>query len=638
MPKDFLLEESILDDLAKDLDLLEMPLSEKAFKFVGSAVFFVILGVIIRLFFIGVWSNNFYHNKALVNAGQIVKISTERGMIYDRFGESLVNNLSVIRVRLKIPELLKLNEQERHLTIKNISEAIETSEEEIRDLISVVDSETKSSVVLKDKITEVQAEKLKAFDLNLIQVEKNYKREYIDTEIFSHLIGYIGFVTKADLAENSLLSLNDAIGKSGLESYYDDKLRGVEGEIVYYRNAKGEIIDNKSLQDFKSGYNIKTTIDADFQRYFYNRLRNGLAAVGSESGVGIAINPKTGKILSLISLPSFDNNNITTNVLNDRRKPLFNRIISGLYSPGSTIKPLVALAALNEEIVNEQTKIFSRGYIEVPNPYFPDKPSTFVDWKPHGWVDLYSALARSSNIYFYALGAGLPVNESELIQGQLKNSGLGIEKLKEYWLKFGLNEKTGIDLPAEVSGFLPDPSIKEKNRQQWRLGDTYNISIGQGDLLITPMELVNYIAAFANGGKIQKPFVAEKIFSNNDNIFYETEPEIIADYSKLSSYIKEIQKGMIDAVAKPYGTAYLLNDLPVKVAAKTGTAQIEGNKKINAFFVGYLPDEYLVETGVSLDKQIVVLIMIENAKEGSLNALPVAKDVFNWYYKNRISQ
>ena len=636
--KDFFLEESVLDDLAKDFDLLEMPLSEKAFKIVGLSVFLIIFGIIVRLFFIGVWENNFYHNRALINAGQIVKISTERGIIYDRFGEPLVNNLPVIRVRLKIPELLKLDGQERRLTIKNISEIIGAPEKETNDLISAVDLERKSSVILKDQITEAQAEKLKAFDLNLIQIEKNYKREYTDSEIFSHLVGYTGLVNKTDLIKNSLFSLNDIIGKSGLESYYDAQLRGAEGEIVYYRNAKGEIIDNKFLQDSEAGYNIKTTIDADFQRYFYRRLKDGLTAVGSGSGAGIAINPKTGEVLSLVSLPSFDNNNITANILNDRRKPLFNRIISGLYSPGSTIKPLVALAALNEGIVNDQTEIFSRGYIEIPNPYFPDKPSRFVDWKPHGWVNLYSALARSSNIYFYALGAGLPVNESGLIQGQLKNNGLGIEKLKEYWLKFGFDEKTGIDLPAESSGFLPDPSTKEKNGQQWRLGDTYNTSIGQGDLLVTPIELINYIAAFANYGKMQKPFIAEKIFTNNENFYYEAKPTILRDYSNLFSYIKEIQKGMADTVEKSYGTAYLLNDLPIKVAAKTGTAQIEGNKKINAFFVGYFPDEALAEAGSSSDKQIAVLIIIENAKEGSSNAVPVAKDVFNWYYYNRIKK
>lgn len=634
--KDFFLEESVLDDLAKDFDLLEMPLSEKAFKLVGLVFFLVIFGVIGRLIFIGTWQGDFYHNRALVNAGQVIKIPAERGIIDDRFGEPLVDNLPVIRVRLKIPELLKLSGEKREKTIKNISAIIEMPEKEISDLINEVDLEKKNSVILKDQITEAQAEKLKVFDLNLIQVEKNYKRQYIEPDFFSHIVGYTGLVSKTDLAENSSFSLNDIIGKSGLENYYDKELRGVDGEIIYYRNAKGEIIESKFLQNSQTGYNIKTTIDADFQRYFYKRLKDGLAAMGRDNGAGIALNPQTGEILSLVSIPSFDNNNITSSVLNDQRKPLFNRTISGLYSPGSTIKPLVALAALNEGVVNVQTEIFSRGYIEIPNPYFPDQPSIFVDWKPHGWVDLYSALARSSNIYFYTLGAGLPENEIGLIIGQLRKNGLGIEKLNEYWAKFGFNKKTGIDLAAETSGFLPSPLIKKQNNQQWRLGDTYNVSIGQGDLLITPIELINYIAAIANGGKMQKPFIAQKIISGNENVFYEAQPAVLNDYSDLYSFIKEIQKGMIDAVAKPYGTAYLLNDLPVKVAAKTGTAQIEGNKKINAFFVGYLPDEALAKTGVPLDKQIAILVLIENAEEGSLNAVPVAKDVFNWYYYNRI--
>ncbi|KKR55726.1 MAG: Penicillin-binding protein 2 [Candidatus Curtissbacteria bacterium GW2011_GWA1_40_24] len=608
---DFFLEEAVLDDLAEGLDLLEMPLSKKTFKLIGVFVAVIIAVVVVRLFFLSVWAGKFYQNRALLNAAEIISLPAERGIIYDRFGEPLVKNEPVYRLSLRLTELFK--PKERLKIFEALGDILKIQKSDIEGLISSVDLEKQNSVILSPQLTENEATKFKELNLKAVQVEKNFKREYFESKDFSHLLGFVGPVSKEDLRGNSSFSINDIVGKSGLENFYDEQLRGEDGRIIYYRNARGETLENKFLSAPKSGEKLETTIDGEFQSYFYNRLREGLNNVGSQSGAGIAMNPKTGEILSLVSLPSFDSNKISQDVLSDRNKPLFNRTISGLYSPGSTIKPLVALAALKEGVINPKTQIFSRGYIEIPNPYFPDKPSRFVDWKPHGWVDLRSAIARSSNIYFYALGGGLPENESGILTGDLKGGGLGIEKLKEYWQKFGLGEKTGIDLSYEAAGILPD----SEGKKGWRLGDTYNVSIGQGDLIITPIELLNYIAAIANNGKFYRPFVKKR------------EPQIIKDYSDLSEYIKEVQRGMVDAVEKPYGTAHLLADLSLKIAAKTGTAQTEGNAKINAFFVGYAPTE---------EPQIAILVLIENAKEGSLNAVPVAKDVLRWYSENRITQ
>ncbi|KKQ22159.1 penicillin-binding protein 2 [Candidatus Wolfebacteria bacterium RIFCSPLOWO2_01_FULL_38_11] len=625
--KDFFLEEAVLDDLAKDLDLLEIPLSEKAFKLVGFFGALIFSIIFLRLAVFGVWQGDFYKHRALVNSGQIVSLSTKRGIIYDRFGNSLVENKPIFRLSLKLTEFFK--ENNRKQVFEKLAEVLNIPEEEIEETIANVDLEKQSAIILATRLTEEQEAKIKELNLKAVQIEENFRREYSDAKIFSHLLGYTGLVDKEDLKSNEEFSLNDIIGKSGLESYYDNELRGIEGQIMYYRNAKGEIMDEKFLRESAAGYAIETTIDTDFQKYFYSRLLEGLNNVGSENGAGIAINPKNGEILALVSLPGFDNNEISPSALADSRKPLFNRAISGLYSPGSTVKPLVALAALKENIIDVDTEIFSRGYIEVPNPYYPDKPSRFVDWKAHGWVDFYSAIARSSNIYFYAVGGGLPENEYGLISGNSgKIKGLGVEKLNNYWRQFGFEEKTGIDLSSEASGYLPDPKKKEKvSGQIWRLGDTYNVSIGQGDLIITPIELINYIAAIANGGKIYRPFIAKKMISGNGETIKEIQPQILNDYSNLEPYLKEVRKAMTDTVSKPYGTAYSLNDLGIKIAAKTGTAQIQENAKINAFFVGYEPAD---------DPEIAVLVLVENAKEGGLNAVPIAKDVLKWYYENRI--
>jgi len=640
MKKELFLEEAVLDDLASDLETLELPLSQRAFKLLSIAVVIVIAIVIARLFFLGGWQNNFYTQRALINVGQITALRTQRGIIFDRFNQPLVKNLPAFRLNLKLVELFKNNE-EREKTIKTLEEVLNLKAGYIEELLSGVDLERQNSLTITNQLTIDQVIKIKNLNLPAVQIEDDFKRQYLEGEIFSHLIGYVGPVDKNDLKKFSYLSLNDIVGKSGLETYYDKELRGEDGEIIEYRNVKGEIIDNKLLKNPSPGYHLYSTIDAEFQSYFFKRLSEALNYLSSPAGVGIALNPQNGEVLALVSLPSFNNNKIESRNLNNPSKPFFNRAISGVYTPGSTIKPLVAFAGLKENIITADKEIFSAGYLEIPNPYYPDKPSRFLDWKPHGWVNLYSALARSSNVYFYILGGGLPQNYqlSGILKGfeKLPIKGLGIEKLKEYWQKFGLGKKTGIDLPGENEGFLPDAQLKEENRGEiWRLGDTYNVSIGQGDLLVTPLQLLNYISTIANGGKIYQPFIIKKIEAEDGRVIKETNPILIEDYSSDIEIIKKVERGMIDAVEKPYGTAHLLADLPITVAAKTGSSQIEGNTKINAFFVGYLPTEALVKAGVPLDKQIAILVLIENAREGSLNAVPVAKDIFEWYYENRI--
>src|SRR3989344_2532886 len=557
--QDVFLEEAVLDDLAEDFDLLEMPLSKTVFKLVIFSVIVIAATVAARLFFLGIVKNDFYQARAVANASQAIAIEAERGGIFDRFGNPLVKNQPVFRLNLILAELLK--ESQRRKTIQAIKNILSIDSEQIESLLDSVNLENADSVALPVNLSEEEAKKIKNLNLDSLRVTNSFEREYVEQQIFSHLIGYTGLANEEDLKND--FSLNDIVGKNGLEKYYDKELRGKNGKIIYYRNTKGKIIDNKFLNDAKPGYSVKTTIDSDLQIFFYNQLKNKLNEAGSLNGVGIALNPKNGEILSLISLPGFDSNNISDKILNNPSKPFFNRAISGLYAPGSTIKPLVALAALKENIIRPKDKIFSAGYLEIPNPYYPDQPSRFLDWKPHGWVDLYSALARSSNVYFYEVGGGF---------GEQK--GLGIEKLKEYWQKFGFNEKTGIDLPNEANGFLPSPEQK-KNGDLWR----------------------------------------------------QNEPQLIKDNSDLSAYLPEIQKGMADVVNKDYGTAYLLSDLPMKVAGKTGTAQIKQNTEINAFFIGYAPLD---------DPQIAILVLVEEAKEGSSNAVPVAKEIFKWYYENRL--
>ena len=606
-------------------EALELPLSRRVFLLLLSVAAIFSLTVGARVYFLAFYKGDFYKNRSAMNSEKLITLPAIRGKIYDRFGNLLVRNDSSYRLVLN-PGLIKRKNLDLREILASVSEILRVDQQELAAVLGKTDLEKSALVTLAHNLYDWEVKAIEALGNPALEIHDDYRREYLRGPAFAHFLGYTG-----------LGELNDLSGKTGLEKYYDSVLGGEDGLRLMYRDANGKILEEKFLNAPKNGEDIHTTIDSGLQEYFYSSLSSALRSLGRQVAVGIALNPQNGEVLALVNLPSYDNNVFTkrdarvkrAELLNAPFQPLFNRAVSGIYTPGSTIKPLVALAALNEGLINPSDRVYSSGVLEIPNPYFSDQPSRFLDWKAHGWVDLHSALARSSNIYFYAVGGGIPAdaeNPSDI------KVGLGLGKLKEYWQNSGFGEKTGIDLDSENAGFLPDPAEKEaRTKDIWRLGDTYNISIGQGDLLVTPIQLISQIAAIANGGKIYKPHLNMGLGDRVEGI------EITKDFSNLAPYIKEVQKGMEDVVSEWYGTAHLLADLPVSVAAKTGSAQVANNTRTNAFFVGYLPAEALAKVGAPLDMQIAILVLIENAREGSLNAVPVAKDVLDWYYWNRLS-
>ncbi len=610
--------EEILNDRAVEEDLLEIPLTDKVFRIFSLIVFVITAVVLIKMVGVGIVNHPFYSKRALLNVSEVKIESAPRGIISDRFGKPMVTNEPSFNVFLS-PKLLPQTPEERTKAIEEISRTLVIQKSELNQKIAKKDWGLNDRLLLANNVSHNQLVSLYSTPIAGIQIEPSFTRTPTAYLKFSHILGFVGLVDEKDLKNNESLIIDDEIGRSGLEAYYDKYLRGVNGKQVFYRNASGKIKEEKAVQSSKPGFRLETFVDSEFQEYFHDTLQAALNRLGKQVGAGLAINPQNGEVLALISIPGFDSSNIV-DVLNDPTKPLFNRTVAGLYNPGSTIKPLVATAVLSEGLIKPEKQIFSAGFIELPNPYDPEKPSRFLDWKAHGWVDLYSAIARSSNIYFYTVGGGF---------GDQK--GLGIVKLKEWWQNFGLDKKTGIDLPGEKAGFLPDPEWKEKsNNGIWRLGDTYNVAIGQGDLSVSLLEILNYIGAIANGGKFYEPRVMKEIKNEEDKVVLASKPTLLRDESsKIGGVLPEVQRAMWDAVREPYGTAYLLHDLPMSVAAKTGSAQVENNTKVNAFTVGYAP---------FLDPQIAILILVENASEGSLNTVPVARDILMWYYKNRLSK
>jgi penicillin-binding protein 2 len=603
-------DETVADSVFSGLEYKEQPLQRRVFWGILSIAILVSLFVILRLVILGVVWHKHYAELAVANANEETAIIARRGVITDRYGKPLVENRQAFSVFLNVAEMIKNNEESKVLdAAENI---LGLNRNEVETKIKAVNLEEANDIPLARDISRDQDIAIESLNISSLHIEYDYARVYPDGEVFSHVVGFVGQSDKDNLIK----------GRAGLEAYYDSELRGKDGVRMTPRNAKGVAQGPGMIKPPIAGKDLTTTIDADFQKYFYARMLSGLESLGRTSGVGLAMDPTSGAVIALLSFPSFDPNNIAAS-LNNSNNPLFNRAVSGSYNPGSTIKPLVGVAALKEGVITPDRKVFSPGYLFVPNPYNPSSPGRYLDWRYQGYVDLSSAIAQSSNVYFYLVGGGSPPQNSPLLNDPADYGikGLGINRLYNWWQTFGLGKLTGIDLPGEVAGFLPTQDWKEKHSgTPWLLGDTYNVSIGQGDLSITPFQLLDYISAIANGGKIYRPFINAAIT-----------PTILKDLSFLLPQINEVRKGMREAVTSQLGTSYTMNDLPFPVCAKTGTAQVQSNAKENAMFVGYAPcgDK-------AGNPQIAILILVENAKQGSLNAVPIAKDVLSWYYNNRI--
>jgi penicillin-binding protein 2 len=626
--RDIAVEESLSDAWSEELGVLEVPLDERPFWIFGALALFAGMMLVGRMVWLSVLNGPYYSVRAEMNQFQLERIAAPRGIITDRFGKVIADNAPSFSVVLDLKRFL-LESPEEQSRILGVAEHIlgVAPDEAWRSIAERNAVGSGDPIPLRDDVAHQELVALEAERIPALRVVNGYRRVYAAGSGVSSVVGYLGFPTQEQLESDATLGGHDMVGKTGVEAMYDTALRGAPGYTAQLRNAIGRTLGEAGVAEPEAGKPLQLTIDLEFQQYFYRRFAQALAELGRTSGVGIAMNPQNGEVLALMNFPSYDANIFSSVGRNDEKrallaspnKPLFPRAVSGLYSPGSTIKPLHGIAALAERVVPPTRAVFSPGWLDVPNPYDPGNPTRFLDWRFQGEVDLASAIAQSSNVYFYLVGGGSPSPDPQGIVDDRNKGirGLGIELLRDWWKKFRLDRQTGIDLPGEARGFMPSPEWKqEQTGRPWLLGDTYNVSIGQGDLTVTPIALLSYIATIAKNGVMYEPHVSRDIA-----------PSTIGDLSAYAMELREVQKGMRQTVTSPVGTAYLLHDLPVLVAAKTGSAQVRNNREENAFFVGYAP------VG---DPQLAILILVENAKEGSLNAVPIARDVFAWYYENRL--
>jgi penicillin-binding protein 2 len=553
------------------------------------------------------------------------QIQAQRGVIYDRNMEQLVSNdleFNLVCEKENLPKDEKLRED----LLNKLSVFLKIEKEKIKEnlesgIFEFQIKDIQTFIILETKIDELAGCKI---------TNKNI-RKYVDPSL-SHILGYTGKIKAEELKkEPDFYTIEDFVGREGLEKSYEKILRKIPGKIRMERDAKGNIVSKEIISLPQPGKSLVLYLDFDLQKKIKEELENKIKEVKGKGGAAIAIDPNTGGILAMVSWPSFDNNLFSKgisqsewgNLEKDSLKPLLNRATSGQYLLGSTIKPFIASAALQEKIISPQKKIDCQGQIQIGHKYNPEIVYTFKDWIVHGLTDIRKAIAESCNVFFYTIGGGYGDQE-----------GLGPSKIKKYLELFGLGEIPEIDLPVPewARGNLPDPEWKKKTLgENWWDGDTYNLSIGQGYILATPLQVASAFSAIANGGKLLKPKLVWKIVDSEKNLVEESKPEILRENFIDQKNLQIVREGMRWAVTgqnSPHASAVLLSSLPVAVAAKTGTAQVSRKD---------CPDCYNIWIAVFApyeNPQIVLVIVLEDVKglPSYQVVVPLARDILDWYF------
>ncbi|MCX6766268.1 MAG: penicillin-binding protein 2 [Candidatus Moranbacteria bacterium] len=575
-------------------------------------VIFLLLGA--RVFYLQIARGGYYSELSRENRVRSIVIKAPRGIIYDRNGEKLVNNVpsfDLIAIPVDIPKDQNLKKQE----MADIAEMFGMNSQNIEVIVGSQNESSMNPVLIKENVSQDESLIFTEKYLNLkgFALDQTAVRQYEDGPYFSSFIGYSGKISKDDLAAHPDYLMTDYIGKTGVEYSYEKNLRGVNGKQEVEVDSAGNIQKDFGVTEPVPGSDLVLGIDADLQKKLEDSLQAKLNETGTKTAAAVAIDPRNGEILAMVNLPSYDNNLFAKGIsaddyqklMSDPDKPMFNRSISGEYPPGSTFKPLVAAAALQEGTITPSTTLDCPAAINIGSYSFPD-------WKTHGLTDVRKAIAESVDIFFYAVGGGW---------GDI--TGLGIDKIQQYADKFGLGRKLGIDIPGEVSGLIPTEQWKQdKLGERWYLGDDYHCAIGQGFVTVTPLQLANYIAAIANGGTVFQPHLVDSIKKIDGSV------EKLNKNFVSAANLQVVREGMRQTVLS--GTAQPLKDLPVEVAGKTGTAQFgSGNEREHGWFVSFAPYN---------NPTIAMAVLVEGGGEGFSTAEPVTHDVYQWYFGDRNKQ
>jgi penicillin-binding protein 2 len=608
----------------------------------GGIVGLALAVLILKLFSLQVLAGDY--NLSLAN-GNLIRETVERaprGIIYDRNKTVLAQNEANFDVTV-IPEILPQTASARRTEYAKLGSLIGLTAAQVKAKAEVTCkiplpgclSSAVPQLIVSD-VTQDQALLVDQYSNSLpgFSLDVNPIRQYTDNDMLSVILGYTGRVSAQDLIQNPDYGPTDLIGKLGLEKEYESVLRGTNGGQRTEVDATGKPVRVLASQEPVPGDNLVLSIDENLQTHMVAAIQKQMAASGAIRAAGVAIDPRNGEVLAIASLPSYDNNEFSRGIsqsaysqlLSNPGQPLFDKAVNGVYPSGSIIKPLGAAAALQQGIITVGTIIDDTGKLIVPNPYNPSDPSIYYGWERTtglGPVNVLQALAQSSDIFFYEVMGGFTTFVH----------ALGVDALTAYYQKFGLGQPTGIDLPSEASGRVPTPAWKKSfSGLPWYTGDTYNIAVGQGDILVSPLQMAMAISAIGNGGTLYQPHLVDEITNSSGAVVKKIAPKVVRSGFISPANLAIVKQGMELAVTEPQGTAccFIKVQVPVTVAAKTGTAETVthdtgsgGQSEPDAWFEAFAPAD---------NPQIAIVIMIENAGEGASFAAPAARETLSWYF------
>tara|TARA_B100001996_G_scaffold89777_1_gene66605 strand:+ start:1159 stop:3024 length:1866 start_codon:yes stop_codon:yes gene_type:complete len=587
-------------------------------RIIFSSLAILLLGglIISRLIYLMVIESDELSLRSVNNTLRTESIPAPRGLIFDRNSEVIAENKPKFQLEMVPEQVSQLDNSLLSLTDLGIlsKDEIKTIKERVRKNLQF------KSIVIKRNLDEREIAilannrmLLKGFD-----IKSRLTRNYPQNEIYAHVVGYMGSISNRDYErfDPGFYTGKEQIGKSAIEREYEHILRGTPGKQKLLVNARGRVMDEIEKDAFATGNDIILTLNSELQRTAYESM-------SGKKGSVVALDPRNGEILAMISVPSFDPTAISLgltqaefNKLNsDKKRPLFNRAIAGQYPPGSTVKPMLALGALDMGIVDSEYYHTCEGEFKLPNYSRP-----FGDWSTHGSVNTKRAIQASCDVYFY---------ESAV--------EMGIERMSAFLKKFNLGKETEIDLASEKDGVVPSKEWKENNfkskqNQNWYLGETVIAGIGQGYMLATPLQLAYATSIIANRGYAYKPHILKQIYLNDSGEILKNEAEKTDHLIGIDQqYWDVIFDGMYAVVNEKRGTAYGLFPENSNIAGKTGTSQVFSMDKRSGddvpeelrdhgLFVGFAPIN---------NPEIVVAVIVENGGGGRVAAVPVAERMFS---------
>ena len=551
-------------------------------------------------------------------------IPAPRGYMYDRKGRLLVTNVPTFAVKVRpadLPDAMRDEVVARlgallSMDPAEINAAIDGNPGSAFDLVRVAQDVDRQTAQL---ISEA------GYELPGIEVAVEARRSYTDGALMAHLLGYTGPVSAEELPDlrDQGYQPDDLLGKMGLEAQYESELRGTYGAQTVARDNTGRRTQVlQTVREPEPGASLTLTIDTKTQRNAQKALKWAMDKVGMKRGVVIAMNPQTGEILAMVSLPTYDNNKFARGIsatdyeklLKNKDKPLLNHAIQAHYAPGSTYKLVTGTGGLADREITESTRLMTKSYLTLGD-------TKFYEWNRRGWgaCDIYCGFGHSSDTFFYQV-AGM----------------LGIDRLAYWARQYGFGAKTGVDLPGEVEGIVPDNAWKQDALGAPIFpGETYQAGIGQGYDAVTPLQLINAFAALANGGKLYQPQIVREVVGPDGEVVRPFEPKLIRKLKAKASVLRTMRRAARETVAIRH--TYNLVDLPIKVAGKSGTAEFgtpdaQGRLPYSSFFVGFTPKDPRNGSFDDHDSELIVMAFAHDSRTRGNAATEIVKYFFQLHY------